>query len=347
MKNEIKNEKEKIINYYIDNPNLKFRKSLYINDKSFEGFSLNRFDYFILNKIIYIAVPNVFCFNSNPLSIYKLNKFFNLEKILSLEGHKSQIILVKNFFDKKNNKNFLLTSDTFPLVLIWEIENENSIIIKFTISIYYLGEILSALILFEPKNKIILTSNVKSLNSCEFSLSSGNFIRYIEGTNNETYYILDYKDYIIELCLDKIYFYNISNKNETYTIKNEHTKDKNIYGYINEYILFVNNFSNGKILIINLNNKTIINTINTNQSENLFSLICWNKNYLIGTDIKNQCLYIIDTLQMIIINKIKTKINPMYIKKINLSRDLYQIDTILLILDNKLAFEIWIRRNCI
>lgn len=345
MKNEINIEKEKINNYYIDNPNLKFRKSLNINNKSFEGFSLNRFDYFILNKIVYIAIPNVFYFNSNPISIYKLNKFLNLEKVFSLEGHKSQIILVKNFFDNKNNKNFLLTSDTFPLVLIWEIENENSIIIKFTISIYYLGEILSALILFEPKNKIILISNNNSLNSCEFSLSSGNFIRYIKGTNNETYYILNHKDYIIELCLDKIYFYNISNENENYTIKNEQTKDKNIYGYINENLLFVNNFSNGKILIINLNNKTIINIINTNQSENLFSLICWNKDYLIGTDIKNQCLYIIDTLQMRIINKIKTKITPMYIKKINLSKDLYQINNILLISDNKLAFEIWIKRN--
>ena len=347
MKNEIKYEKEKINNFYIDNPNLIFKKLLNINDASFQGFCLNRFDYFVLNKIIYIAVPSFFYFSSNPLSIYKLNKFFNFEKIHNLEGHKKPIILVKNFFDEKKNKNYLLTSDAFPLVLIWEIENENSIKIKYTISIYYTGEILSALILFEPINKIILTSTDKSLNSCEFSFNSGNFIKYIEGTKHETYYILEYQNNIIELCLDKIHIYNILNESEAYVIKNEYTKDKNIYGCINENILYVNNFSHGRILIIDLNNNSIINTINTNHSDNLFSLMKWNNDYLIGTDIKNHCLYIIDILNRRIINKIKTKCEPRHIKRIFLYKDLYQIDNILLILDNKLAFEIWISRNSI
>ena len=194
MKNN--NEKEEF-NNYLDNPNLKLKKILNINDKHFQGYSINRFDYFSLNKVVYIAIPSIFYFGSNPLCIYKLNKFLNFEKILSLEGHKNAIILVKNFFDEKNNKNYLLTSDTFPLVLIWEIENENSIKIKQTISIYNEGLILSALIIFEPINKIILTSNNESLNSCEFSFNSGNFIRYIPGTKNKSYHSLVYQNNII------------------------------------------------------------------------------------------------------------------------------------------------------
>ena len=194
MKNN--NEKEEF-NNYLDNPNLQLKKILNINDKHFQGYSINRFDYFSLNKVVYIAIPSIFYFGSNPLCIYKLNKFLNFEKILSLEGHKNAIILVKNFFDEKNNKNYLLTSDTFPLVLIWEIETENSIKIKQTISIYNEGLILSALIIFEPINKIILTSNNESLNSCEFSFNSGNFIRYIPGTKNKSYHSLVYQNNII------------------------------------------------------------------------------------------------------------------------------------------------------
>jgi len=302
MKNYKKNEKT--LNY-LDNPNLTFHKILNINDIPFQGFSLDRFDYFILNKIIYIVAPSVFYIGSNPLCIYKLNKFLNLEKILSLDGHKNPIILVKNFFDEKNNKNYLLTSDTFPLVLIWEIKNENSIIIKHTISIYNLGEILSALILFEPKNKIILTSNNESLYSSEFSINSGNFIRYIPGTNNKTYYILEYKNYIIELCFDKIYFYNLTENNEEFLIKNENTNGINIYGCVIKDTLFINNFSYGKIIIFDLLEKIVINVIDTGKTENLKALIEWNMNYIISTDIKNQYFYIIDVYQKKIINLIK------------------------------------------
>lgn len=343
MKNN--NEKEEF-NNYLDNPNLQLKKILNINDKHFQGYSINRFDYFSLNKVVYIAIPSIFYFGSNPLCIYKLNKFLNFEKILSLEGHKNAIILVKNFFDEKNNKNYLLTSDTFPFVLIWEIENENSIKIKQTISIYNEGLILSALIIFEPINKIILTSNNESLNSCEFSFNSGNFIRYIPGTKNKSYHSLVYQNnIIIELCKDKIYFYNLLDEKETFEIKNEITKDINIYGCIINNILYVNNFSHGKIIIINLSNRNIINVINTSETENLFSLIEWNKNYLIATDNKYKFMYIFDIIQMKIINKIKTKCNPTFIKKINLDMHWYNYENILLILDNKFKFEFWIRYN--
>ena len=340
----MKNEKENL-NNYIDNPNLKLKKLVNINDNFYKEFSLNRFDYFILNKFIYIAVPSVIYFGSNPLSIYKLNKFLNFEKILSLEGHKNPIILVKNFFDENNSINYLLTSDIFPLVLIWEIKNENYIKIKYTISNYNEGEILSSLILFNPLNKIILSSNKKSLQSSEFSYTAGNFIRYIPGTYHETYFILEYNNFIIELCMDKIYFYNLINENDKFIIKNEVTKGINIYGCIINEILYVNNFSQGKILIIELNNKIIIKDINTFKSENIFSLITWNENYIISTDKKYKFLYIIDIIQRKIINKISTKNNPVYIKKINLDKDIYHTENILLIMDDKLKFEFWIRIN--
>lgn len=338
MKNN-KNNEETL--QYLNNPNLSFKKVMSINDMPFQGFSINRFDFFILDKIIYIVVPSVFYLGSNPLCIYKLNKFLNLEKTLSLDGHKNPIILVKNFFDEKHNKNYLITSDIFPLVLIWEIENENSIILKYTISIYNFGEILSALILFEPKNKIIVTSNNESLYSSEFSLNSGNFIRYIPGTNNKTYYILEYKDYIIELCFDKIYFYDLKENEEKFLIKNENTKGINIYGYIMKDTLFINNFSQGKIMIFDLLEKIVIKVIDTYNNENLNALIEWNTNYIIANDIKNQYFYIIDVIQKKIINKVKTKLNPKYIKKIKLDKEKYYSENILLILDDKFKFEIF------
>ena len=121
---------------------------------------------------------------------------------------------------------------------------------------------------------------------------------------------------MFHLRFDKIYFYDLKENGEKFLIKNENTKGINIYGYIMKDTLFINNFSQGKIMIFDLFEKVVIKVIDTYNNENLNALIEWNTNYIIANDIKNQYFYIIDVIQKKIINKVKTKLNPKYIKKI-------------------------------
>ena len=342
--NGLKNEEKKEI--IIDNPNLKFEKILSMqNNLECEKLSVEKFDFFHIDEIAYIAIPNYLCFISDELFIFKINSYLNLEKKLSLEGHKSPIILVKNFYDEKNNQNYLITSDDTFLVMVWEVISEKLIIIKHTITAKYSYEIYSGIILFD-KNIIILTSCDTNVCSTEYNLDSGDFKRYIPGTkSNKTYNILNYgEDYIIELCMDKIGFYNLSDEKDIYEINNNQTKGKNNQGCIIKDKLFIANSSNGTIMIMNLIQKNIQNIIDTNSGSNFFNLIEWNSKYLVATDIKNNTLNIIDVNQMKIINCIKVKINPKYIKKVNLQRKLYQRNNILLVLGEKMFFELWIKR---
>ena len=154
--------------------------------------------------------------------------------------------------------------------------------------------------------------------------------------------ILNYNDFIIELCLDKIVIYNLLEENDIFEINNEDIKGKNSHGYINNDLLFVSN-SNGNIIIIDLIQKKIKNIIKSNSNYNFFSLIEWNSFYLIISDINNNALNIIDTKQMKIINRFKVNSNPLYIKKIKLNKTIYKTEDILLILGNNMFFELWLK----
>ena len=343
--NNLKNEEQKEI--ILDNPNLKFEKILSMqNNFECEKISVEKFDFFHIDEIAYLAIPNYLCFTSDELFIFKINSYLNLEKIFSLEGHQSPILLVKNFYDKKNNQNYLITSDDMYLVIIWKVISEKLIIIKQTITSKYNSEIYSGIILFNNKNTLILTSCDTDVCSTEYDLDSGDFKRYIPGTkNNKTFHILSYgENHIIELCMDKIGFYNLSDEKDIYEINNSQTKGKNNQGCIIKDKLFITNNSNGTIIIIDLIQKVIHKIIDTKSGSNLFSLIEWNSKYLIATDIKNNSLNIIDVNQMKIINCIKVQINPKYIKKINLERKVYKRNNILLVLGDKMFFELWIKR---
>ena len=339
MNENNKNGKNKI---FKDNPNIIFKKKVSIqNELSSETVSIEKFDFFILNKIAYIAIPNYLFFISNSLFIFKINSYLNLEKKLSLDGHKSPITMVKNYYDRDNNQNYLISADNNFLVIIWKIISEKSVILKQTITTKCNYEIYSGLILFNPKNIFILTSNDSNMYSTEYDFNSGDFKRNILGTkNNITFYILNYNDYIIELCMDKIGIYNLLEENDICEINNEIMKGKNNHGCIIKDLLFISNYS-GKIIAIDLIDKNIKNIIKYNY--NLGSLIEWNSHYIIVSNINQKKLNIIDINQMKIINSILVNSSPLYIKKIKLSKTIYKTDNILLILGDKMFFELWLK----
>jgi len=317
------NEYNNKINYkYKKEPqNLKFKFDI-TNTNTPAGWN-DMFEIFICYKDNkeYIISPN--CDNYN-LDIFNL---LDNKKILSLKGHKNKIFTIRYFINKNNyNINeYLISGDDNKIVIIWDITNNYNI--KYQIDTKYGDIIYSCLLIFPHNNNdnYIITStfnksddNDKSATKI-YSLNNGQFIKYINNTNqNAIYYLLSWynkknnKYYIIQFTYKKIMINNLL-EDELYSELIQKPECSHFSGFIynrnnNDYLC--SSSYNGYINIWDLYNKKIFKNINTNNCE-LAHIIEWNNKYIIVADYNNKSFKIIDLDE----NKIISDIGGQHIDK--------------------------------
>ena len=152
---------------------------------------------------------------------------------MTLTGHKETVDIVKHIYDKDNHKHYLLSADYSKTVIVWDL---NKYIPIYNIKINYSKYIYGLTIVFE-KNYIITSTEGISENDYIkiYSLTNGKFKANIENTNNtETFYLLNwnynYKNYLIELCYENIFIYDLSN-NKLYKNLTSNNYKTSIYYY--------------------------------------------------------------------------------------------------------------------
>ena len=203
------------INYEFKNEpiNLKYKSDIsYSNTNA--GWN-DMFEVFISYKDNkeYVISPNKESFN---LDIYRL---IDNKKIVSLRGHKNDIRTIRYFVNTKMNNydEYLISGDDDMIVIVWDIKNDYKILHK--IETKYGDFIYSCLLLFPHniENNYIITSTYSESDKMEqsatkiYSLSNGNFIKYIKYSNfNAVYYLLSWHNkknnryYIIQFSYMKI-----------------------------------------------------------------------------------------------------------------------------------------------
>ena len=237
--NKIIKDINKIIND--NNINNKFNNILNIynkinNNKIFEK-DPNNLKYIldITNTNDYLGINDIFevfkSYKDNKEYIISKNKDnYNLDiftlldnkKIKSLIGHKNKITTIRYFINNKDYNEYLISADLNYIVIIWDFTNNYNV--KYNIYTKYNNYIYSCLLVFPHNNNdnYIITStycisndNDKSATKI-YSLNNGNFIKYINNTNNiEIYYLLSWynkknnKYYIIQLANKKIIINNL------------------------------------------------------------------------------------------------------------------------------------------
>ena len=313
-----KNEDLSLLKYN-KNPNVKFNSFIkYKNNIKLKNSIFEIYESF-QNNSYYLIIPNiktnnieVFYLNENELEIYKI-----------LKGHNYEISFIKYYINKKNEE-YLLSTDILEQIYIWDITH-NYINIQI-IKTDYICTMLSNLLLFMENDNYIITSccpdeyyttNFDETYSKIFSLSDGNLIRNIKGTNmNFTYYILnwyniiDNSNYIIECCKGKIYVYNAIN-DDTYINFSE-----NLVGHGNflKGIIFTKNNNDylitgkddGYVLILDLNKKLIINLIDFNKSNcnhikgQIYHIEKWNSKYFFVYEYTQNSIYFIEFENLIL-----------------------------------------------
>ena len=327
--NDLRNIYNNNINYnFIRNPNLKFR--MMISEKN-NTFGMNDiFEVFVSVKdnIGYIALKD----NNFNLNIFGL---INNKKIISLQGHKAQIFMVKYFINTKENKEYLISADDNQIVIIWDISNDYKI--KNCINTYYDEQIFSCLLFFGQiidENYIItstysVSDNNEASSTKIYSFSDGKFIKYLYNTNNESiYYLISWfnsnnnKYYVIQLGKVKIIINSLIDDEYYELIK------QNQYRYFSGFIYNRNNIDylctssyNGYINIWDLYNKKIFKSIfisNNFYKSYLFQIIPWNDKYIIAVDGYNS-FKIID----LDINKVISEFGEKDTKNIKCIKKLY------------------------
>jgi len=241
---------------------------------------------------------------------YNLNIFTLLDnkKIKSLYGHKNIINTVRYFINNKDYNEYLISADHNFIVIIWDISNNYNI--KYQINTIYNKYIYSCLLVFPHNNNddYIITSTNSNFSDNDksatkiYSLNYGNFIKYINNTNNISInYLLSWynkknnKYYIIQLAYRKIIISNLL-EDELYSELIYQPEDYHNSGFIynkdnNDYLC--SSSENGYINIWDLYNKNIFKVININNCC-LEHIIQWNNKYIIVADYLNKCFKIIN-----------------------------------------------------
>lgn len=280
-----------------NNPNIIFKGIITKNNNSC-GVS-DIFEIFIdFNNNKILASPNK---ENHKIDLYNLDNKNTLIK--SLKGHNNSITFIKSFTDSIKNKKYLMSIDNIKLVIIWDIKNNY---IKKKLTLDYKGIIYSAYLLFNLYDKdYIITSSYNRLESSKlFSFDKCKFVHNVYTTeNNYTRYIIPWErqssdtHYLVEFCDGKISIVNLF-EDETYLELK--TKDKN-EKYCNGFLIYRNGVEylcssgwTGKIYILNLEEKICENIVETNVFNGIGYIIPWSENIVIGTDIINRGLIVVD-----------------------------------------------------
>ena len=319
-RNELISEYINKINYKFkgDPQNLKYKLDFNVLSKS-QGYN-DAFEVFISYKDNkeYLVARNTD--NNNNLDVFTL---FDNKKILSLKGHENLITTIRYFINNKDNNEYLVSADWNYKVIVWDVSNNFNI--KYKIGDFWkLHTEMWTLMLVFPHNNdnnyIVISSSVyiknpNVSNTQIYSLSDGQFIKYVKNVDCEVWYLLSWynkkndKYYIVQLGSKKIIINNLL-EDEVYTQFINEPEDNQVSGFIynkdnNDYLC--SSSVRGFINIWDLFNKTIYKTINTNiDTKNyiLYHIIQWNSKYAIVAT-QNKSFKIVDLENEKVVSEVK------------------------------------------
>ena len=302
------NEKNNLVNntknnpkLFKKNPNLKFNQDI-LNSNETNGFN-DLFEIYtsIKDSKLYLISPNFVNFNLDIISLKEK------QLVKSLKGHKAHLTSVRFFTN--NIKEYLISSDTKNIVIIWNISEEN--IKNYKIELKYCNWIYSCLLIFDID--IIIFTSCCGIGKTKMYLLNDNKISFCynitKSKKKNIYYLLDWyngknnKYYLIEFCRAKILIINI-NSNKLYA--NLFTENSKNYCYISGFIYNTYLFSNSTNGFINkwdLYEKKLINSICIYNSL-VTNCIQWNEKYIILIDAKNNSMKVLNFEKGIIISNI-------------------------------------------
>ena len=263
------------------------------------------------------------------IDVIKMSSINDIKKIKSLSGHQKRIVFIKYFKNPYTLQEYLISGDREEIVRAWEIIDENNFQLLCVIKTNYgrlimQQSIYNCLIYFTEKRNYIITTTVTNNYSRLYDLENGSLIKDISLTYyNYTFYLIRYKEYIIDCCKNFVMIYNPINEEVYSKIENTYTKGDNrscciIYNKNDNDYLYISN-SNGYVIEYCLNTKIVMYNFDINKD--LYHIIFWDLNNLIIAQYNSEYLGLVDIKNKNIKNLIKCRKTFMCVKKILLNKN--------------------------
>lgn len=282
-------------------------------------------------KTVYLAVKRKEEYNDiSYIDIIKITSISNFKIINTLKGHQKRINFIKYFINPYNKKEYLLSGDREEIIRVWGIKDENNYISLIFIKTNY-GRLLlqqsiyNCILYFTEYRNYIYTTTVTNNNSRLYDLEDGALLREISFTTNHyTFYLLRYKDFIVDVCRDNTIIYQLFNeeiyaKIECSEISGDNRSACIIYDKDETDYLYISN-SYGYIISYDLKKKKINSKIYLGCD--LYHIISWDLNTLIVTQYDSEYLGIVfldKNKNKVISNTIKCNYELICLKKILLN----------------------------
>jgi WD40 repeat protein len=267
---------------YKNQPNIRFKENV-INDFNHSYWICDTFDvYYPSNekdlKELYLIYSFLY---KKEINILRIS---DKKIIKSLSGHSNYICKVKNFYNEKDNNNYLLSSDWSHSLFVWNLDNNYEI--KYKIFTGYTNYLYSFLLYF--KLNYIITSTIGHDEEIDYlkiySFGNGELIKdFLHTDILETLDLMIWEKesneiYIVMCCYEKISIYNLLN-GELYCDLSPDIQESCGNYYFSGFISYNNKYlftssSEGYINIWDLNQKILIKTIILPESS-LFKIIPW------------------------------------------------------------------------
>ena len=263
------------------------------------------------------------------IDIIKMSSINDIKKIKRLSGHQKRIVFIKYFKNPYTLQEYLISGDREEIVRAWEIIDENNFQLLCVIKTNYgrlimQQSIYNCLIYFTENRSYIITTTVTNNYSRLYDLENGSLIKDISLTYyNYTFYLIRYKEYIIDCCKNFVMIYNPINEEVYSKIENSYTKGDNrscciIYNKNDNDYLYISN-SNGYVIEYCLNTKVVMYNFDINKD--LYHIIFWDLNNLIVAQYNSEYLGLVDIKNKNIKNLIKCRKTFMCVKKILLNKN--------------------------
>ena len=263
------------------------------------------------------------------IDVIKMSSINDIKKIKSLSGHQKRIVFIKYFKNPYTLQEYLISGDREEIVRAWEIIDENNFQLLCVIKTNYgrlimQQSIYNCLIYFTENRSYIITTTVTNNYSRLYDLENGSLIKDISLTYyNYTFYLIRYKEYIIDCCKNFVMIYNPINEQVYSKIENSYTKGDNrscciIYNKNDNDYLYISN-SNGYVIEYCLNTKVVMYNFDINKD--LYHIIFWDLNNLIIAQYNSEYLGLVDIKNKNIKNLIKCRKTFMCVKKILLNKN--------------------------